>query len=68
MHVARAAFVSGMNEILVVGGIGALLAAAAAFALIRARDFAPPAPPPASPQASPAVPAAVPAADPARSG
>jgi EmrB/QacA subfamily drug resistance transporter len=38
-HAARAAFVSGMNEILVVGGIGAVVAAVAAFALIRGRDF-----------------------------
>jgi EmrB/QacA subfamily drug resistance transporter len=35
----RTAFASGMNEILVVGGIGALVAAVAAVALIRGRDF-----------------------------
>ncbi len=38
-EVPRAAFVSGLNEILVVSGIGALLAAVAALALIRSRDF-----------------------------
>jgi EmrB/QacA subfamily drug resistance transporter len=42
-QVPRAAFVSGLNEILVVSGIGALAAAVAALALIRSRDFAPPA-------------------------
>jgi EmrB/QacA subfamily drug resistance transporter len=35
----RTAFVSGLNEILVVSGIGALVAAAAALILIRGRDF-----------------------------
>jgi hypothetical protein len=40
-QVSRAAFVSGLNEILVVSGVGALVAAVAALALIRARDFAP---------------------------
>jgi EmrB/QacA subfamily drug resistance transporter len=39
VHAARVAFVSGMNEILLVAGIGALVAAVAAFALIRGRDF-----------------------------
>jgi EmrB/QacA subfamily drug resistance transporter len=38
--VARAAFTSGLNEILVVSGVGALVAAVAATALIRGRDFA----------------------------
>jgi hypothetical protein len=38
-EVTRSAFTSGLNEILVVSGVGALLAAAAALALIRARDF-----------------------------
>jgi hypothetical protein len=54
VHVARAAFVSGLNEILLVAGIGALVAAVAAFALIRGRDFvvqaAPASPPAASPE------------------
>jgi EmrB/QacA subfamily drug resistance transporter len=45
VHAARAAFVSGMNEILLVSGIGALVAAVAAFALIRRRDFVAQAPP-----------------------
>jgi predicted MFS family arabinose efflux permease len=49
-QISRAAFVSGLNEILVVSGICALLAAVAALALIRARDFAPPAQPPAATQ------------------
>jgi len=53
-QVSRAAFVSGLNEILVVSGVGALVAAVAALALIRARDFAPPVPaePPATPPAT----------------
>ena len=37
-EVTRSAFTSGLNEILVVSGVGALLAAAAT-ALIRGRDF-----------------------------
>jgi hypothetical protein len=37
--VIRTAFTSGLNEILVVGGVGALAAAAAAALLIRRRDF-----------------------------
>ena len=41
-QVPRAAFVSGLNEILVVSGIGALVAALAALALIRTSDFWPP--------------------------
>jgi len=45
-QVPRAVFVSGLNEILVVSGVGALVAAVAALALIRARDFALPAAPP----------------------
>jgi hypothetical protein len=38
-HTAKAAFASGLNEILIVSGIGALVAAAAAAAMIRRRDF-----------------------------
>jgi hypothetical protein len=38
-HAASAAFVSGLNEILVVGGVGALVAAVAATVLIRRKDF-----------------------------
>jgi len=38
-HVVANAFVSGLNEILVVGGVGALVAAVAATVLIRGRDF-----------------------------
>jgi predicted MFS family arabinose efflux permease len=38
-HAVRAAFVAGLNEILVVAGVGALVAALAAVILIRSRDF-----------------------------
>ena len=38
--VTRSAFTAGLNEILVVSGVSALLAAVAAAALIRRRDFA----------------------------
>jgi EmrB/QacA subfamily drug resistance transporter len=48
-QISRAAFVSGLNEILVVGGLGAVTAAVAALVLIRARDFAPPAAPQLAP-------------------
>jgi hypothetical protein len=49
-QVVRTAFVSGLNEILVVSGVGALVAAVAAFILIRGQDFVArtPPPPPAS--------------------
>jgi len=50
-HAARAAFVSGINEILVVAGIGALIASVAAFALIRGRDFVAQAASPSQPEA-----------------
>jgi hypothetical protein len=38
-HVVASAFVSGLNEILLVGGVGALVAGAAAVILIRGKDF-----------------------------
>jgi hypothetical protein len=38
-HAVQAAFVSGLNEILIVAGVGALVAAVAAVILIRSRDF-----------------------------
>jgi predicted MFS family arabinose efflux permease len=38
--VVRTAFVSGLNEILVVSGVAALVMAVAAFVLIRGKDFA----------------------------
>jgi hypothetical protein len=38
-HAARAAFVSGLNEILFVGAIVALTGAGASLVLIRERDF-----------------------------
>jgi EmrB/QacA subfamily drug resistance transporter len=49
-HVIANAFVSGLNEILVVGGVGALVAGAAAVVLIRGADFV--AHGPAQPQAA----------------
>jgi Major Facilitator Superfamily len=45
---ARSGFVTGLNDILLVGAALAAAAAAASFALIRRRDFVPP--PAASPQ------------------
>jgi EmrB/QacA subfamily drug resistance transporter len=51
-HVVRAAFVSGLNEILLIAGIGALVAAVAAFVLIRGRDFVGQAAPGAAPATS----------------
>ena len=36
---ARAGFVSGLNEILLIGGVVALAAAVASFTLVRERDF-----------------------------
>jgi EmrB/QacA subfamily drug resistance transporter len=57
VHAARVAFVSGMNEILLVAGIGALIAAVAAFALIRGRDFVAQSAPSARPE-TPAEPGA----------
>jgi hypothetical protein len=47
-EVIRTAFTSGLNEILVVSGVGALLAAVAAFILIRGQDFVARTPPPAT--------------------
>jgi MFS family permease len=47
-QVVRTAFVSGMNEILVVSGVGALLAAVAALILIRGQDFVARSVPPAT--------------------
>ena len=38
-HAARSAFVSGLNDILVVSAIIAFAGAAAGFALVRRRDF-----------------------------
>jgi hypothetical protein len=48
----RAAFVSGLNEILVVSGIAALIMAVAALVLIRNKDFAAHAPSPSGPPAA----------------
>ena len=45
-HAISAAFVAGMNEILLVSGIGALVAAVAATILIRGSDFVARTPPP----------------------
>jgi EmrB/QacA subfamily drug resistance transporter len=63
-QVSRAAFVSGLNEILVVSGVGALVAAVAALALIRARDLTPRTQPPATPGTAAQPPTPVPAAQP----
>jgi EmrB/QacA subfamily drug resistance transporter len=50
-EVVRAAFVSGLNEILVVSGVAALIAAVVATAAIRSKDFAAHAPSPSGPPA-----------------
>ena len=42
VHAAKVAFVSGFNEILLIGAIVALLGAALGFALVRASDFVQP--------------------------
>ena len=39
VHAAKVAFVSGFNEILLIGGIVAFVGAALGFALVRASDF-----------------------------
>jgi hypothetical protein len=54
VHAASEAFVSALNDILLVGAVTLLVGAVASFALIRARDFAVarrPAPAPAEAQA-----------------
>jgi EmrB/QacA subfamily drug resistance transporter len=63
-HAVRSAFVAGLNEILIVAGIGALVAAVVAVLLIRGRDFvAAHAPAPAGgPAAAPAPAGGPPAA------
>jgi EmrB/QacA subfamily drug resistance transporter len=53
---ARAGFVSGLNEILIIGAVVALASAVASVALIRERDFVrPPAPPAGSQAGQPAI-------------
>jgi EmrB/QacA subfamily drug resistance transporter len=47
--VARAAFIAGLNEILLVGAIVAFVGAAFAFLLVRGRDIVASGPPPAAP-------------------
>jgi EmrB/QacA subfamily drug resistance transporter len=42
VHAAKVAFVSGFNEILLIGGVIALLVAALGFVLVRASDFVQP--------------------------
>ncbi len=42
VHVAKVAFVSALNEILLIGAIVAFVAAALGFALVRSRDFVQP--------------------------
>jgi EmrB/QacA subfamily drug resistance transporter len=49
VHAAKVAFVSGMNEILLIGSIIAFAAAALGFLLVRSRDFV------QAPQATPAA-------------
>jgi EmrB/QacA subfamily drug resistance transporter len=39
VHAAKVAFVSGMNEILLIGAIVAFIGAALGFALVRSKDF-----------------------------
>ena len=39
VHAAKVAFVSGFNEILLIGSIIAFTAAALGFLLVRSRDF-----------------------------
>jgi len=39
VHASKVAFVSGLNEILLIGGIVCLLAGALGFLLVRSRDF-----------------------------
>jgi len=41
VHAAKVAFVSGFNEILLIGSLIAFVAAALGFVLVRARDFVP---------------------------
>jgi EmrB/QacA subfamily drug resistance transporter len=47
--VSHHAFVSGMNELLVIGAVAVFLGAMFAVALVRRRDFYVPGPPPAAP-------------------
>ncbi|MET0306188.1 MAG: MFS transporter [Solirubrobacterales bacterium] len=49
VHAAKVAFVSGMNEILLIGAVIAFIGAALGFALVRSKDFVP-----ASEEAEPA--------------
>jgi EmrB/QacA subfamily drug resistance transporter len=53
-HTARADFVTGLNDILLIGAAVAFVSAALSFALIRRRDFVPP---PAAAQGNPGRPA-----------
>jgi hypothetical protein len=57
-EVVRAGFVSGLNEILVVAGVAALVAAVASLVLIRSKDFAARTPSPAGPPAAAEAPSA----------
>jgi EmrB/QacA subfamily drug resistance transporter len=49
VEASRAAFVSGLNEILLIGALVAFVAAALGFALVRPRDFVQPTEAPADP-------------------
>jgi EmrB/QacA subfamily drug resistance transporter len=66
--VVRSAFVSGLNEILLVSGVAALVMAVAAMILIRSKDFAAHAPSPAGPGAEAAQSPGPAAAEPVGSG
>ena len=52
---ADQAFVSGLNEILLVGGLVALIGGAVGLLVVRSRDFVPHAAPEAAPEAAPAA-------------
>jgi hypothetical protein len=56
VEAVRSAFTSGLNEILVAGGAGALVAAAVTAILIRRKDFVPHRPPAVQPAADQPVP------------
>ena len=52
MHAAKVSFVSGFNEILMIGAIISFAGAALGFALIRAADFVQPTEPVPEPAAA----------------
>jgi hypothetical protein len=64
LHAAAVGFTNGINDLLVVTGIVAIVGAVAAFTLIRSRDFVGAGAPAAGPEHQPA-PAAGASVDPA---